>query len=126
MAYRRRDRADNHRDRSRKLERHPNHRLLQLLGMEWDRNIGGGVMAHFALVDDTNTVREVIVIGNDDCGGGEFPESEPIGQTFIASIGLTGTWLQTSYHANFRSKYAGIGDLYVAESDEFVSPTTEA
>ena len=83
-------------------------------------------MAHFALVDDTNTVREVIVIGNDDCSGGEFPESEPIGQAFIASIGLTGTWLQTSYHANFRSKYAGIGDLYDAEADEFVSPTDEA
>lgn len=82
-------------------------------------------MAHFALVDDTNTVREVIVIGNENCGGGEFPESEPIGQAFIASIGLTGTWLQTSYHANFRSKYAGVGDVYVAESDEFVSPTVE-
>lgn len=83
-------------------------------------------MAHFALIDDTNTVREVIVIGNNDCGGGEFPESEPIGQAFIASIGLTGTWLQTSYHANFRSKYAGIGDLYVADSDEFVSSTAGA
>ena len=80
-------------------------------------------MAHFALVDDTSTVREVIVIGNDDCGGGEFPESEPIGQAFIAGIGFTGTWLQTSYHGNFRSQYAGIGDVYVAESDEFVSPT---
>ena len=83
-------------------------------------------MAHFALVDDTNTVREIITIGNDDCGGGEFPESEPIGQAFIASIGLTGTWLQTSYHANFRSKYAGIGDVYVADSDEFVSSTAGA
>lgn len=83
-------------------------------------------MAHFALVDDTNTVREVITVSNDNCGGGTFPQSEPIGQAFIASVGLTGTWLQTSYHGNFRSKYAGIGDSYVAESDEFVSPTTEA
>ena len=81
-------------------------------------------MAHFAEVSN-NIVQRVIVVSNDDCGGGEFPESEPIGQAFIASLGLTGTWLQTSYHANFRSKYAGIGDLYVAESDEFVSPTTE-
>lgn len=82
-------------------------------------------MAHFAEVSN-NIVQRVIVVSNDDCGGGEFPESEPIGQAFIASLGLTGTWLQTSYNANFRSKYAGIGDLYVAESDEFVSPTTEA
>lgn len=77
-------------------------------------------MAHFALVDDTNIVREVIVISNDDCGGGNFPESEPIGQTFIASVGMTGTWLQTSYHANFRGKYAGIGDIW--DGTNFVSP----
>jgi len=82
-------------------------------------------MAHFALVDNTNTVREVIVIGNDDCGGGDFPASQPVGQAFIASIGLTGEWLQTSYHANFRGKYAGIGDIYDAELDEFVAPTVE-
>lgn len=79
-------------------------------------------MAHFAQVNDSNVVTQVIVIGNDDCGGGDFPESEPIGQAFIASLGLTGTWLQTSYHANFRGKYAGIMDTYDAELDEFVSP----
>lgn len=82
-------------------------------------------MAHFALVDDSNTVREVIVLGNDDCGGGNFPDSEPIGQAFIASCGLNGTWLQTSYSGSFRSKYAGIGDLYDAEADEFVAPPVE-
>lgn len=81
-------------------------------------------MAHFAKVDN-GIVSQVIVVSNDDCGGGDFPASEPVGQAFIASLGLTGTWLQTSYHANFRSKYAGIGDSYVAESDEFVSPTVE-
>jgi hypothetical protein len=82
-------------------------------------------MAHFALVDETNIVREVIVVGNNDCGGGDFPASEPIGQAFIASIGLTGEWLQTSYHGNFRGKYAGVGDTYDAELDEFVTPTVE-
>jgi hypothetical protein len=79
-------------------------------------------MAHFALVDDTNTVREVINVGNDDCAGGTFPESELPGQTFIASCGITGRWLQTSYHANFRGKYAGIGDVYDPASDTFVAP----
>ena len=74
---------------------------------------------------ENDFVREVIVIGNDDCGGGDFPASEPVGQAFIASIGLTGEWLQTSYHANFRGKYAGIGDIYDAELDEFVTPTVE-
>jgi hypothetical protein len=51
-----------------------------------------------------------------------LPESEPIGQAFIASLGLTGLWLQTSYHANFRAYYAGIGYTYDADLNEFVPP----
>ena len=81
-------------------------------------------MAHFAHIID-NIVHRVIVVSNDDCGGGDFPESEPIGQAFIASLGLAGEWRQTSFNSNFRSKYAGIGDRYDAELDEFVSPATE-
>lgn len=76
-------------------------------------------MAHFANIDQKNIVQTVIVVSNDDCGGGNFPESEPIGQTFIASLGLVGTWLQTSYHANFRGQYAGIGMIYNPNTDEF-------
>lgn len=81
-------------------------------------------MAHFAHLVD-GTVREVIVVDNDDCGGGEFPESEPIGQAFIASIGLDGEWRQTSYHDNFRGTYAGIGYAYDPQLDEFIAPTNE-
>jgi len=80
-------------------------------------------MAHFAKVNN-GVVQQIIVVSNDDCGGGEFPESEPIGQEFIASLGLTGEWLQTSYHANFRAYYAGIGYTYDAQLDEFVPPPT--
>ena len=80
-------------------------------------------MAHFAQIDETNIVQTVIVIDNEDCGGGNFPDSEPIGQQYIADLGLSGTWLQTSYHANFRGKYAGIGDIYDATIDAFTSPT---
>ena len=76
-------------------------------------------MAHFARID-SGIVREVIVIDNADCGGGEFPESEPIGQAFIASIGLEGDWAQTSYNGNFRGTYAGIG--YTFDGDEFIAP----
>lgn len=78
-------------------------------------------MAHFAQVTD-GKVQQVIVVSNDDCGGGDFPTSEPIGQAFIASLGLTGDWLQTSYHANFRNKYAGLNDFYDPTTDTFVSP----
>jgi hypothetical protein len=78
-------------------------------------------MAHFAKVEN-GVVREVIVVSNDDCGGGNFPASEAVGQAFIASLGLAGVWKQTSYSASFRSKYAGIGDTYDADLDEFVAP----
>jgi hypothetical protein len=76
-------------------------------------------MAHFAQVEN-GVVRQVIVVSNDDCAGGDLPESEPAGQAFLANIGLEGHWVQTSYHANFRGKYAGIGDLW--NGTDFVSP----
>lgn len=76
-------------------------------------------MAHFALVTN-NVVENVIVIANSDCGGGDFPESEPVGQAFIASLGLAGEWKQTSYNANFRGVYAGVG--YTWNGTDFVAP----
>jgi hypothetical protein len=78
-------------------------------------------MAHFAKIEN-GAVHSVIVVSNDDCGGGDFPASEAVGQAFIASIGLSGEWKQTSYNGNFRGKYAGIGDTYDADLDEFVTP----
>ncbi len=72
-------------------------------------------MAHFARVEN-GVVREVIVVSNDDA------PTEAAGQAFIASVGLSGEWRQTSYNANFRGKYAGIGDTYDAVNDVFVSP----
>ena len=76
-------------------------------------------MAHFAQIDQTNQIQTVIVVDNDDCGGGNFPESEPIGQAYIAGLGLTGTWLQTSYHANFRQSYAAIGGTFDPNQGEY-------
>jgi hypothetical protein len=78
-------------------------------------------MAHFAKISN-GIVETVIVVSNDDCGGGVFPESEPVGQAFIASLGLNGQWLQTSYNSNFRKQYAGIGTSYDAQADQFVCP----
>jgi hypothetical protein len=84
-------------------------------------------MAHFALVDDENIVREVIVISNADCGGGDFPASEPIGQAFINGphpdcLALAGVWKQTSYSASFRDYFAGVGFSYDPALDVFVPP----
>jgi len=80
-------------------------------------------MAHFAQVDN-GIVRNVIVINNSDCAGGDYPDSEPIGQAFIASLGIDGDWLQTSYNNNFRGQYAGQGMTYDPTLDEFISPQT--
>lgn len=82
-------------------------------------------MAHFALVNSNNIVENVIVISNDDCAGGDYPQAEPVGQAFIASLGLAGTWLMTSYNNNFRGQYAGIGFRYDVEADAFIDPTGE-
>ena len=78
-------------------------------------------MAHFARIS-AGIVRQVITVANDDCGGGDFPESEAVGQAFIASIGLTGEWKQTSYNNNFRGTYAGQGYTYDPDLDEFAAP----
>lgn len=81
-------------------------------------------MAYFAQIDDTNAVIEVIAIANDvlDEPENKFPETEPIGQAFIASLGLTGTWLQTSFNGRFRGTFAGPGYTYDAVNDVFVPP----
>ena len=79
-------------------------------------------MAHFAQVDDSGIVRQVIVIDNKDCGGGDYPASNTAGQAFIASIGLNGKWEQTSYSGSFRGTYAGQGFTFDAVSDVFVAP----
>jgi hypothetical protein len=78
-------------------------------------------MAYFAQLDDNNTVVQVIAISNDDAPD-PFPESEAVGQAFIAQLGLTGEWRQTSYHGRIRYNYASIGYSYDAQRDAFISP----
>jgi hypothetical protein len=83
-------------------------------------------MANFAKVVN-NQVDAVIVVSNEVCDDLPFPESEPVGQAFIASIGLQGLWLQTSYNNNFRGTYAGPGytfDPLLGEYGEFVAPVS--
>ena len=76
-------------------------------------------MAHFAKIEN-NKVTSVIVVSNDDCGGGDYPVSEPIGQAFLASLGLVGEWRQTSYNNNFRVRYASIGGSFSVDDDAFI------
>ena len=77
-------------------------------------------MAHFAQLDENNNVIQVIVVSNDDCLV-DGVESESKGIAFCQNL-LGGTWIQTSYNANIRGKYAGIGDYYNSELDVFIAP----
>jgi len=78
-------------------------------------------MAHAARIED-GIVREVIVVPNDL----DETESDAAIEAYIHGIGLTGTWIRTSYNNNIRGRYAGIGFRYDAELDEFVAPEAPA
>lgn len=78
-------------------------------------------MAHFAKLDENNTVIQVDVVNNNVINNLPFPESEPIGVAFLQSIyGQDTRWVQTSYNNNFRGKYASIGGFYDPQLDVFV------
>ena len=79
-------------------------------------------MGHFALVDDQNIVRQVIVVANAAMDDLPFPDSEPVGQAMLAESGFTGTYLQCSYNASFRGCYPGTGYTYDPILDVFVPP----
>ena len=67
----------------------------------------------------------VIVVSN-EFAPDPAPDNEQDGIDFILNtLKLGGTWKQTSYHANWRAKYAAIGDVYDATNDEFVTPTND-
>ena len=78
-------------------------------------------MAHFAQIKN-ETVSDVIVISNEVLQNKDFPESEKIGQEFIASLGLTGEWKQASYNGTFRKRFAGLGYEYNRDLDAFIEP----
>jgi hypothetical protein len=83
--------------------------------------MNGACMAHFAKIEN-NVVTNVIVINNDVCGD-TYPDSESVGQEFIANIlGFDGEWKQTSYNHNFRKQYAPPGYTYSVENDIFIAP----
>jgi hypothetical protein len=71
--------------------------------------------AHAAFIDDDNIVRQVIVIPYCD-------DDDDTITAYCNSIGLEGRWIDTSYLGARRGKYAGIGDTFDPDLDEFVSP----
>jgi len=78
-------------------------------------------MAHFLELDKNNIVIRGIVVHNDELLDENGNESEQKGIDFcIAHYG--GRWIQTSYNANFRGVYAGLGFIYNADLDIFIAP----
>ena len=63
-------------------------------------------MAHFAKINKTNIVTDVIVAEQD------FINSGKVGDSFL--------WIQTSYNGSFRKNYAGIGFQYDKTRDAFI------
>jgi hypothetical protein len=80
-------------------------------------------MAHYALVDE-GIVRNVIAVANDAIDDLPFPESEPVGVAFIATLpdlaAQEGVWWECSYNANFRGCYPGMG--YGFDGVNFIPP----
>jgi hypothetical protein len=78
-------------------------------------------MAHFAELDDNNTVTRVIVVHNAELLDENGQEKEEKGVIFCQDL-FGGRWIQTSYNASFRKHYAGIGYTYDPIADVFYSP----
>ena len=69
-------------------------------------------MSHWAEIDENNVVVRITVGNNDEADEGY--------QWLIDNLG--GRWVQTSYNANFRKNYAGIGWTYDETLDAFIPP----
>jgi hypothetical protein len=72
-------------------------------------------MSHWAELDENNLVLRVTVGDNNELDEGYGWLMENLG----------GRWVQTSYNANFRGKFAAIGDLYDQEQDLFLQQATD-
>lgn len=70
--------------------------------------------AHAARIEN-GVVREVIVIPYMDDDDAKIT-------AYCNGIGLTGTWIDTSYTGSRRGKYAGIGDTW--DGSQFSSPVS--
>lgn len=78
-------------------------------------------MAYFAEMAN-NIVVTVLAVNNNDINDLPFPESEPVGQAYLAACGFQGTYLQTSFNSNFRKCLAEPGATYDVALDAFIPP----
>ncbi len=80
-------------------------------------------MAHFAQLNQNNTVLQVVVVSDVDTCNEEGYEVEEIGRQFLKKLyGQETRWVKTSYNKTIRKNYAGIGYKYDEELDAFIPP----
>ena len=88
-------------------------------------------MAHFAKINASNIVTDLVVLDDTDTQDESGNEVESVGAKYLAD-GFGGTWKKTSYNTHagvhqlggtpFRKNYAGIGFTYDASKDAFYTP----
>jgi hypothetical protein len=78
-------------------------------------------MAHFAKLDETDTVINVIVV-NDEWLDDNGTENEALGIAALQAWSGHPHWAQTSYNNNIRTRYAGIGYTFDRVRDAFITP----
>ena len=72
------------------------------------------LMAHFARIASNNQVMQVVVVPDEhEYRGGDYLSKD---------LGLGGDWIQTSYNARIRERFASVGGFYVPEKDMFTEP----
>ena len=82
-------------------------------------------MAHFAELDSSNEVIQVVVISNEDVnsnGGDYSSEAETFVSNLIPHSENGVAWKQTSYNGNQRKQFAGIGLTYDPVKNKFILP----
>ena len=77
-------------------------------------------MAHFAELDENNTVLRVIVVADSDILDESGQESEEKGIEFCLNLFGGHQWLQTSINRRIRVNFAEEGMIYVEEHDAFM------
>ena len=83
------------------------------------------IMAHYAFIDDTNTVTEVIVGRDEADGDWESYYGTLRGQTCLRTSYNTFAGQHTEGGTPFRGNYAGIGYTYDPNLDAFIPPKPE-
>lgn len=71
-------------------------------------------MAHWAEIDENQIVIRVLVCDSNDSNGDE-------GYKWLLET-LGGVWIKTSYNANMRKNFAGIGFTFDTGRDAFIPP----